>query len=525
MSGVVPIGRQGRLPAIRLGADLARVVDDAIGALEADSGIYQRDGALMRVVRVAEADPAAELVAVGTPQLRSVSAASLRERLTRIVRFLRYDARVKDWIAALPPVPVVQALADRGEWKTVRPITGIIETPSMRPDGSVIDLPGYDSRTGYVFEPKRDYPAVPTDPTRDDAARCLRMLQEPWTDFPVTCAEGATAPIAALLTLVGRPAIVGAVPGLFVDASTRGSGKSLIARTVTTLAHGREAALVTWPETAEELEKLLGAYALAGASVVLFDNVVRSFGGGALDKLLTATNRVQLRVLGKSEAPELLWRGVVIATGNNADIAADTARRVLVCRLEPSMERPEERDPGAFKIADLDRWALRHHPRLAVAALTLLRAYVVAGRPRQDLQWGSFQPWADLVASAIVWAGGPNVLDARATASDDEDETTAAARVLLQHWGRLAPDGITAAGAIAALYTPEHMRGEAAPDGFDDLREAIEALAPPKKGGRRPEPRALGYVLRKLRGRVLGGLRLDKGGELQRAGKASWVVR
>jgi len=515
-------------PQIAIGPDLHRVIDEAGTALARDPAVYQRDSKLVRVVHVAEAEAEAEreCMAPGSPQLRSLDSPTLKERLSAAARFVAFDGRSGAWKHKTPPADVVSGLAARAEWPGIRPVTGVIETPSMRPDGSVIDIPGFDAATAYVYAPQCEYPRLPTSPSIDDARRALRDLQEPWQDFPVTSDAGRTVPVAAVLTLVGRPAIVGSVPGIFFDASTRGSGKSLQAKCVSTIAHGRECSVTTWPNGDDsELEKVLGAYALRGASVILFDNVTGTLGGGALDKVLTCTNRVSLRVLGKSEQPEMQWRAMIMATGNNAEIGADTARRVLLSRLEPLTERPEDRDPNAFKIPQLEQWCAANHPRLAVAALTLLRAYVLAGRPAQSLPaWGSFQPWADLVASAIVWAGGPNVLEARATSAGDEDEHTAALRTLLTSWPTLAPNGITVRGALDALYSADFMRGLAAPDGFDDLRQAIEALAPPPKAGAKPDAAKLGHALKRARGRVLGGRHLEDGGAGQRASVKSWRV-
>lgn len=520
-------------PVIELGTDLHRVVSESCSALVADRDIYQRDARLTRIVRVAEADALAEHMSAGTPQIRGIETPTLKERLTAVATFKGWakkktaDGEEMVLVRKLPPADVVHAVAARGEWPGIRVLTGVIETPSIRPDGTLIDVPGYDVSTGYVYLPHRQYPAVPANPTMEDARCALAALQEPWVDFPFTSEAARAVPLAAVLTLVARPAINGAVPGIFYDASTRGAGKSLGGRCATIIAHGREAALVTWPDDdPQELEKMLGAFALRGASVIFFDNVVGSFGGGPIDKVLTATDRVELRVLGKSAVPALQWRALIMATGNNAEIAGDTARRVLVCRLEPSCERPEDRDPSTFAIPDLERWCVENHPRLVVAALTLLRAYVVAGRPRQDVpSWGSFQAWTDLVAHAIRWAGGPNVLATRATVSSDEDERTAALRTLLAKWQKFAPEGMTARAVITALYPADRMSGrDVTPDGWDDLREAIETLAPPPKANARPNTNTLGYALRKAKGRVLGGLRLEHGGKDERAGVKSWIV-
>lgn len=511
-------------PTIRTGADVHRVVDQSIHALRGDEGIYQRAGRLTRIVRVTDTEATAERAAAGTPQLRDVASATLLERLTAVAEYQRFDARAKGWLHTVPPMEVVAAVMARGEYPGIRPITSIIETPSMRPDGSVIDRPGYDAATGYVYLPQRAYPAIPLHPTIDDARAALRELEEPWLDFPATTPAGKAVPLAAALTHTARPAIVGAVPAFFHDASTRGSGKTLVVRCVIIIAQGREAALITWSEDPAETEKTLGALALRGATSAIYDNVVGTFGGAALDKVLTATDRVSLRVLGKSEQPELPWRATILATGNNAVLGRDTARRTLVQRLEPGVERPEERDTSTYRIPQLERWCMEHHPRLVAAALTLLRAYVVAGRPSQGLTaWGSYQPWADLIANAIVWAGGPNVLEARATVAAEEDETTAALRALLPLWRAFAADGCSARHAIDALYSPDYMRGQAAPDGWDDLRAAIETLAPPSRPGQRPDPKQLGYALRRAKGAVLSGLRIES--ELDRKKTAVWVVR
>lgn len=509
------------LPVVRVDHQLHLAVDAAVAALAGDRELYQRDGRLVRLVRVADADAEREGMAPGTPQIRDVPIANLRERLSRVAAFERYDARTSEWTPTGPPGAVVEAVAARAEWPTVRPITGLIETPSMRPDGSLLDVPGHDAMTGYVYVPSRAHEPIPASPSVDDAQRALAELCEPWADFPFVDSAQRYVPIAALMTLVARPAIRGACPAFLFDASTRGSGKSLCARVVTTLAQGREAALMSWPPEPVELEKVLGAFALRGAGAFAFDNVVGEFGGAPLDKVLTCTDRVELRVLGKSEAPAVPWRAVVLAGGNNLAIGSDTTRRVLVARLEPMLERPEERTH--YAIQDLPAWCRANHPRMVRAALTVLRAFVVAGRPEQGIpRWGSFEAWRDLVASALTWSGGPDVMAFRPTIAGADDADTSALRSLLMLLPSFSREPVSLATLLGKLYTPERMRGNAAPDGWDGLRDALEVLAPPK-GGQAPTAQRLGSALNKLRKRVVGGLYLDS--ERDRTNVQRWAVR
>jgi hypothetical protein len=508
------------LPVIRTSARLHEDVDASVAALAADPDLFQRDAQLVRTVRVTEADAERERLTAGTPTIRSVPLATLRERLTRAAHFERFDGRAQQWLPTMPSNHIVSAVHERGEWPSVRPLLGVIETPSMRADGSLIDQPGYDATTGYLYMPTREFPSLPQRPTLDDARRALRDLAGPWTEFPVRREADRYVPVAALMTLVARPSIRGACPAFLFDASVRGSGKSLLASAVSLLAHGRELSVQSWPPDPIELEKLLSGTALKGAAILGFDNVASTFGGAPLDKVLTCADRVSLRVLGTLEMPELSWRTVVLAGGNNMVIGADTSRRVLVCRLEPALERPEERT--GYTIDNLKEWCREHHPRLVAAALTVLRAYVVAGRPAQGLSaWGSYERWSELVASSIVWAGGADVMAARPTIAGDDDDDTAALRAIVQHWPRLAPEGTTAKRAVDALYPPERMRGTAPPDGFDALREALESIAPPSPG-KPPTAAKVGVALRRFRGRWIGDSRI--GAPKDRTGVAVWKV-
>ena len=512
--------RARRARVIRIGPDLDRAVDAAVDALRGEPALYQRDGQLVRITHTAD-DEADAAALVGAPQIRPVAPATMRETLTRVARFERRDGRDGDWRPTVPTDAVTHAVLARGEWPTVRPILAVTECPTMRPDGSIIDRPGYDAATAYVYEPHESMRGVrvPARPTRADAQRALAELVEPWAEMPWRSEADRSVALAAVLTLLARPAIRGAVPGFVIDAATPGSGKSLSTHVVAMIATGRPAAMAHWPVDEDELSKVFGAYAVRGASFVTLDNIATPFGGAPLDRCLTAVDTVELRILGRTEVPTLRWRAVIMATGNGMEIIGDTTRRVLVGRMEPAEERPEERT--GYRHPNLLAWVSSERARLVQAALTVLRAYVVAERPEVGVRpWGGFEAWT-FVAAAIVYAGGADPTACRIGAGDDG--ARAALGALLGMWQRWAgTEGRTARETVERLYTAERLRGQAAPDGWDDLREAIEALAPTKPGTT-PSPRTLGERLRRAKGRVVGGRRLAIAGE-NRNGMKLWAV-
>jgi len=186
-------------PTIRLvTGQLHDAIEQGIAALRADPDLYQRETTLVHVTQVTadeEAGTQGEF-REGTPQIHVMSVNTLRERLTRYARWVRFNARAGDWVPAEPPNEVVRGIADRKGWP-LRRLTGILEAPSLRPDGSVIDRPGYDAATGFMYVPNCPYPAIPERPTREDARRALAMLEDVFIDFPYATPARAGRPLAS----------------------------------------------------------------------------------------------------------------------------------------------------------------------------------------------------------------------------------------------------------------------------------------------------------------------------------------
>lgn len=512
------------IPQILISTDLDGMTQSAIHALCRDWYTYQRGGALVHIAAV-DADERRKLLPTGTPIIRGMSRATLRVRLSEAA----------EWRRAAPPKPgappaffdtrpdehVVGAVLEAGSWPGMRVLIGVSETPLLRRDGEIVQQPGYDADTGFVFVPSTEYPPIEQEPTPEEGQQAYAELRDLFSDFEFSSPEGNALPIAAILTIVARSAIDGSVPAFLIEAAVRGAGKTLCSDVISMVATGRCASRTTFPEEDEELSKVLSGYALQGAALISLDNVSRPFGGSALDAFLTARDSVDVRTLGQTGQRTVPWIATILATGNNIQIRGDTGRRVLFSRLEPKCERPEDRT--GFAHPDLVGFARENRARLVVAALTVLRSYVCAGRPTTiDGTWGSFEGWTSLVPSAIVFAGGPNVLKARLGAGDDmRDTELGAIRTLLAGMTMLCRNGGMKARDVVHVLWPKSGRDPETPDGYDDLRDAIETLTR-AKSGRAPTSKQLSDVFRAMRGRWIDGRRIvDEGGE---KGTAKWIV-
>jgi hypothetical protein len=521
--------------------ELADVIDNAARVLGQHApDVYCRDGHLVDVGPLdvfigREGRRRLTTTAVG---IRQMPVSEVRRRLSRCAVWttVRYSRETRGWIEVEtdPPQDVALALSNMGRWETVRPLAGVLTAPSIRPDGSIIQAAGWDEITGYLHAPDREYPPIPEQPSQDDARKALAELRnvfappaDGFDGFPFASDGERDVPIANALTLVARPAIDGCVPAYVYDASTPGSGKGLLADTVCIIGTGSDMPKGVYTDNQDEFSKHLGSLVLAGVAVAGLDNIDQRMAlcGGVLDAVLTA-RRPQLRILGKSEAPALDWHAVVIATGNNVQITGDTQRRCIVCRLEPGVERPELRTH--YRVPDLLAHVRGHRPELVRAALTILRAYCVAGRPDVGVTpLGSFEAWSRLVVSALVYAGGHDVT--RCVANRDgrtDDPELEAAKTLLTAMQRLG-EPMSAGGLIGAGYDLQTSSlGESHP-GFErspEIRTALDVLVLRKGRDGRPSPAAVGRALKRIRGRIFSGLRLLSRPSAKGGCSAEWYV-
>lgn len=495
-------------PVVRLiPGDLHGVVDQAEASLaDRDPDVYQRGGLLVRVV-----ETSSEVVHDGVRHpggslfIGRIERAHLVERLTRVARWERFDGRSMEWKAVDCPDRVAQTLDARGVWPRLRTLAGVIEAPTLRPDGTVLDSPGYDAATGLALDPRGvDFPPVPDRPSRDEAVAALGVLAELIEGFPFIEDSDRAAAVSAILTALVRRSLPSAPLHAF-RAPTMRSGKSLLADVVSLIATGRPVAVMTQCETQEEERKRIFATLLEGVPIVSIDNCERPLGGATLCAVLTQTE-LRDRLLGVSRLATVPTTAAILATGNNLVIAGDLVTRVVVCDIDPRCERPEERRFDR----DLYRYVPEHRGDLVAAGLTVMRAYAAAGWPEQDVpRWGGFDAWSRMVRSAIVWAGMADPTLGRRRI-EDGDPVRKHLGALLAAWHlEIGREGVTVAEALAwAKETTDSA-----------LMASLLDVA-----GRKGEvnTRSLSTYLERYERRVVGGLRIERTD--MRRGRVVWRV-
>ncbi|WP_034435258.1 phage NrS-1 polymerase family protein [Candidatus Contendibacter odensensis] len=500
--GVIKI-RPGKLPSI---------VDRAEKeALFFGADFYQRVGMLVRPVKQDTSTGKKSIrIPAGALVLKEVNLPWLNRRFSQSAQWVKFNKEAEEWLPADPPPKYAETLlALAGEWRAPV-LTGIIECPTLRREGSLLTQSGYDEESGLYVDYTGDPIRVPDAPTSTDARAALEVLKEPFSEFPF--AEGdvdLSVALAGLLTAIVRRSLRTA-PLFAFDAPVMGAGKGLIVNTIAMVATGRAAPAISQGKDEAEDEKRLGALLLQGVPLLNIDNIERDLQGDLLCSALTETS-IAIRILGKSEVPNMPSNVAMFATGNNLRARGDMVRRMLVCRIDPACERPDAR---AFQ-RNLNEWVPANRARLLSAALTVLRAYIVAGKPKQDIPpYGSFEEWSGWVRSALVWAGMPDPNLTR-TRLEADDAVTANLHSILTLWfAEFGKNGMTAA----------EMAQQAGLPGRSDLHRALLEVAVSRRDSEKVDALRLGHWLKRNKGKIASGLRLEKAGENTDAKIAYWRV-
>ncbi|WP_315918642.1 hypothetical protein [Mesorhizobium sp. SP-1A] len=494
--------RQRPLITIRQG-DLASIATEAEAALvNAGAELYTRGGAIVRPV--VEDLPAARGRTATVSRTVKVSKESLTDHLARVADWEKFDGRSKKMVRADPTKQIAEIILSRdGEWKLPK-LAGVITTPTLRPDLSMLSEPGYDAATGLLLCRPPKMPEIPLKPTRAQAQEALSLLQSLVRGFTFVAEADKSVALSMLMTPVVRGAM-GCAPLHAVRAPSPGSGKSYLTDLAAAISTGQPCPVITPHPDEKELEKRLGAALLYGQSLVSIDNLNGALSGDALCQIVERP-LVQVRPLGVSELVRIENKHTVFATGNNLHLLGDIVRRTVVCTIDTGLERPEKRE---FNDKPFDA-VLADRGKYVAAVLTIVLAYKAAGFPGQRRDMASFDEWSKIVRSPLIWLGCADPVATTETARA-EDPVLASMTAVMGAW--LSAVGVDVPLSAGGLKE----RADADPA----LRAALMSVA----GDRAViDARRLGAWLGKYKGRIVSGLKFVSE-EDRHAKQKVWVLK
>ena len=231
---------------------------------------------------------------------------------------------------------------------------------------------------------------------------------EIFADFQFNSPEDAIAARAMLFAPLIAP-LVPATPLFVVDAPQPQAGKSTLAKSLAAVWGGAYE-LGGIMDNEEKFEKELGSAFADGRPLVLLDNVANRLESPFLARLLTSPRETRVRKLGRN-ATMLPPQGLTMyMTANAAELQEELLRRSVYVRL--SAPDPLFADRRQYRHRDLPQWCKTHAAGLRTMLYQIVALWVTAGCPAWTMAgflpntapFPSFESWADVTLSLLVWS-------------------------------------------------------------------------------------------------------------------------
>ena len=485
----VEVGAARMKPTIRIiPGEIHRIVDAAERQLAEAGRYYQRGGLIVTVTT----DPGKR-----DTRVQEITQPALVRALAGAATWERYDARSQTWSRTDPPARHASVLFDSISYAHLAVLHGIARQPYLREDGSLMGSAGYDTTTRMfgVFN-ARNF-TIPERPTYAEAKTALTTLSDLLAEFSFAGDVDRAAALTAILTAAIRPSLP-AAPMFHARAHMVGSGKSYLCELITAFATPKRGTPTTFPRDDEECRKLLLAELLRAPAVIEFDNLTSDL--VAHKSLCTAltSEYISGRILGVSKTAAVGTRALFLSSGNNVGPVQDMTRRCIAINLSPQCEVPAARE---FERPDLIQEVLRDRDRYVAAALTIIRAWIVAGRPKSPCKpLASYGVWSDFCRQPMMWLGceDPTASVFEAIADDPDREILSR---LLEAWFsvfRKTPAMVREAVKHATEYCDVNV----------ELREVLHDIASERGEINR---RKVGWWIRRHAGRIVDGKKIIRG--------------
>ena len=391
-------------PKIKITNDRSKMIKVVLDSVyqfnERELTVFQRGGHLCRVRDTDE----------NSAIIEDLNDSSMLNLMGECSTFSKFNG--KEDVSAKPPLDIARGILNLPQWDVPR-IRGITAIPVIRPDGTILDVPGFDEVTGLYYKPEKKLtvPEIPEEPTKEEAIAAAKfIIDELLCDFPFDGKKGehgssrANA-IAAFLTPVVRSVIDGCVPIYLISKPAPGTGATRLAELISIVALGKPMEALSAPDNEEEWRKQITSWMREGKPIISLDNIESDLKSSGLSRALTSRIWTD-RTLGKSESMGYPQLACWIATGNNLRLGGDLPRRSYVSYMDAKMPRPWERNPKLFRHLNILAWAKENRGLLLSKLLIMARAWFVAGATRWDgKQLGGFEDFVGIVGGILEYAG------------------------------------------------------------------------------------------------------------------------
>ena len=367
--------------------------------------------------------------------------------------------REEKWKRVIPPKDVIADMLATSSMPLPR-LDRIVEVPVFTASGTIRTIPGYDPAGRTLYAPPAGFvvPAVSEAPTAEEQAEAKRLiLGEVFVDFKFLDDADRAHAVALMLLPFARDLIDGPTPMHNSEAPTVGNGKTLLIDAALMPSLGRNVPTMSEGRDDDEWRKRISSKIFSAAPVLFLDNLTRRLDSGAVASALTTVN-YEDRVLGKSEMQVAPVRCVWCCSGNNPTFSLEIARRAVRIRIDAGEEQPWLRD--GFRHPNIREWIMENRPRLVWACLTMIQAWIAAGRPAGTQTLGMYEAWAKTMGGVLQVAGIRGFLgNLQDFYAEADTETQVLREFYGAWWEKIGTKRVTVKNLLMAqVPVPDHLQ-------------------------------------------------------------------
>ena len=455
---------------------------------------------------------------VSVLELSRLNPSALAHELNGLINFSVHNKRSKRPKPTDCPSKLANTLLSIPQhWRVIPRLDAIVSAPIYLGGGRLLAASGYHAdRHVWLTVPVGVKVAVAPD--RKAAEAALGRLKEWIEEFEFAEELDRSVMLAGMMTAAMRASLP-AAPAFGFDAPEYGTGKSTAAKLVHIIGTGRLPAVMSYSENVEEVRKHIDAAMLRGSQSIVFDNVPTGtvLTSPDIATLLTEPYR-EARELGFSRTHVLPCTQLVLATGNNLQVAADMTRRWLLSRQDPRGD-PTSRQ---FRRPRLLQEAQQQRAAILSDVFAIVAAYEASGGAVNMEPLPSYNQWTRWCVEPLIWLGETNpVQSTRRLQAEDPDRDTL--DTALDLWATTYGDrwvGVKEMATYDRDARPEQR----------DACAALQKLLADECGRDREgnlDRRKVGHWLKRMRERwTPGGWRLEQHarGDAKTRASARWRV-
>ena len=140
-------------------------------------------------------------------------------------------------------------------------------------------------------------------------------------------------------------------------------------------------------------------------------------------------------------------RCTFVVSGNNFLLSSELARRTVLIKLDANM--PDPTVGRRFKYSDLKHWVRVNRGTLVWACLTLIQAWIAAGKPMGDATLASYEQWSHVMGGILKVIGVDGFLQDREEVRTATGDSDAPARAFVRAWWARFQNQETTIGNLA----------------------------------------------------------------------------